>query len=122
LTALSGETFPLFQNLGKSQFRDATYSSKLASATRVYAGWGVGFADFDNDGWRDIFTANSHVNDLVEKFEPYVYRQANSIFRNLQNGTFASTDAGLGQAKAAHRGSAFADFDGDGKIDIVVSI
>jgi hypothetical protein len=121
LTALSGETFPLFQNLGKSQFRDATYSSKLASATRIYAGWGVGLADFDNDGWRDLFTANSHVNDLVEKFEPYVYRQPNTVFRNQHDGTFALTDSGMSLAKSAHRGSGFADFDGDGRVDIVVS-
>ena len=121
VTALSGETFPLFQNLGKSQFRDATHSSKLASATRIYAGWSVGFADFDNDGWRDLFTANSHVNDLVDKFEPYVYRQENAVFRNQRDGTFALTGSGMSLAKAAHRGSGFGDFDGDGRVDIVVS-
>jgi hypothetical protein len=122
LTALSGETFPLFRNLGLSQFRDATHSSKLASATRKYSGWSVGCADFDNDGWVDLFTANSHVNDLVEKFEPYHYRQPNTVFRNQQDGTFALADSGMALAEAAHRGSAFADFDGDGRVDVVVSV
>ena len=121
VTALTAETFPFFQNLGKSLFRDTTHSSKLAAATRLYAGWSVGLADLDNDGWRDLFTANSHVNDLVEKFEPYVYRQANTVFRNQRDGTFAYVESGMSSAKAAHRGSAFADFDGDGRLDIVVS-
>jgi len=121
LTALSGETFPLFLSLGKGQFRDATHASKLAAGSRVYAGWGVSLADFDNDGWRDLFTANSHVNDLVESFEPYVYRQPNTVFRNLGDGTFQPVECGMGAARAAHRGSAVADFDGDGRLDIVVS-
>ncbi len=120
ITALSGETFPLFENRGKGQFRDATHTSKLASVTNSIAGWGLGIVDFDNDGWRDLFTANSHVNDLVEQFEPYLYRQQNAIFRNQQNGTFAAVDSGL-LVKAVHRGCAFADFDGDGLIDIVVA-
>jgi len=120
-TALSGETFPLFVNLGKGQFRDATHSSKLASAARVYSGWGVSLADFDNDGWRDLFTANSHVNDIVESFEPYAYRQPNTVFRNAGDGTFRLVDSGMSGVRAAHRGSAVADFDGDGLPDVVVS-
>ena len=119
ITALSGETFPLFLNAGKGQFRDATHSSKLALATNPFAGWGLGLIDFDNDGWKDLFTANSHVNDQVEKVEPYTYRQQNAIFRN-DKGSFALAEAGF-TVKAAHRGSAFGDFDGDGRIDIVVS-
>ena len=119
ITALSGETFPLFENRGKGQFRDATHSTKLAAATTSYAGWGLGIVDFDNDGWRDLFTANSHVNDLVEQFEPYLYRQQNTVFRNERDGTFAPVEAGF-HNKAVHRGSAFADFDGDGLIDIAV--
>ena len=77
--------------------------------------------DFDNDGWKDWFTANSHVNDRVEQFEAAVYREPNRVFRNVI-GKFVdvSTEAGLTLAKA-HRGAAFADFDGDGRVDAVVS-
>lgn len=122
VTALGGETFPLFRNVGKGNFIDATYSSGMAAQSLHHSGWGVGFFDFNNDGWKDLFTANSHVNDLVEKFEPYVYKEPDSVFVNLGDGKFrdVSAEAGLNEAKA-HRGSAFADFDGDGKIDVVVS-
>lgn len=122
VTALAGETFPLFRNLGKGNFTDATYSSRVGSASLHHSGWGTGLFDFNNDGWKDLFTSDSHVNDRVELFEPAVYKEPDSVFANLGNGKFrdVSAEAGLTEAKA-HRGSAYADFDGDGKIDVVVS-
>ncbi len=121
VTALAGETYPLFRNAGKGVFVDATYQSKLGSLAVKHSGWGLGLFDFNNDGWKDLFTANSHVNDRVEMFEPAVYRERNSIFAN-DGGTFqdVSAEAGLSLA-AAHRGAAFADFNGDGRMDAVVS-
>ncbi len=121
-TALAGETFPIFRNMGKGNFADATYSTKLGGLSLRHSGWGAGLFDFDNDGWKDLFTANSHVNDRVELFEAAVYKEPDSIFENQGNGTFrdASEGAGLNESKA-HRGSAFADFDRDGRIDVVVS-
>jgi hypothetical protein len=121
VTALAGETYPLFRNAGKGVFVDATYQSKVGSLSVRHSGWGLGVFDFNNDGWKDIFTANAHVNDKVELFEPAVYREKNSIFIN-EAGVFrdASDQAGMSVA-AAHRGAAFADFNGDGKIDAVVS-
>jgi enediyne biosynthesis protein E4 len=121
-TALAGETFPLFRNEGKSNFGDATYSSHIGALSLHHSGWGLGLYDLNNDGWKDIFTANSHVNDRVELFESAVYKEPDSVFANKGDGTFAdvSGSAGLAQRKA-HRGCAFADFDGDGRIDVVVS-
>ena len=124
VTALAGETFPLFRNQGRGSFADAGHSSGLARLSRIYSGWGIGIFDFDNDGWKDIFSANSHVNDRVEVFETTTYRQHNSIFRNAKNGRFedVSEFAGPGFLRArAHRGCAFADFDQDGRMDVVTS-
>jgi enediyne biosynthesis protein E4 len=121
ITALAGETFPVFKNDGKGGFLDATYSSRLGAAAVKHSGWGLGLFDFNNDGWKDLFTANSHVNDRVEQFESFVYREKDSVFVN-SGGAFrdVSEEAGLNQTKA-HRGAAFADLDGDGRIDAVVT-
>lgn len=119
VTALSNETFPLFSASEPASFRDETVASGLAKASRNYAGWGNFFADFDNDGWVDLFTANSHVNDLVEHFEPHLYRQPNTVFPNQAGAYGVAVEVG---DPAAHRGAAGADFDGDGLIDVVVTV
>jgi enediyne biosynthesis protein E4 len=121
VTALAGETFPVFRNAGKGAFADATYQSRLGAAAVKHSGWGLGLFDFNNDGWKDLFTADSHVNDRVELFEPAVYREKDTVFANV-GGTFrdVSDQSGLTLVKA-HRGAAFADFDGDGRVDAVVS-
>ena len=120
-TALAGETFPLFRNLGKGSFADAGFASKLGVLSRLFSGWGIGLYDFDNDGWKDIFTANSHVSDRVEAFEATAYLQNNTVFRNKGDGRFEDASKFSGQTPRAHRGCAFADFDRDGRIDVVTS-
>ena len=121
ITALAGETFPLFKNDGKGGFVDGTYLSRLGAAAVKHSGWGLGLFDFNNDGWKDLFTANSHVNDRVEQFESYSYREKDSVFVN-DGASFkdVSDEAGLNLIKA-HRGAAFADLDGDGRVDAVVT-
>ena len=124
VTALSNETFPLFRNTGKGVFEDATYPSQLGKLSLPRAGWSNGLFDFDNDGWKDLFTANSHVNDRIERFEASLYRQANAVFRNLGQGRFDDVSQAAGpdfQARRSHRGAAFADFNTDGRVDVVVS-
>jgi hypothetical protein len=123
-TALSGETFPLFQNRGGGQFADAGYTNRMAIASRADSGWGIGVFDFNNDGWKDIFTANAHVNDKVEAFEATQYKQHDGVFLNRRDGTFQDVSSNAGpdfSVARAHRGCAFADFNNDGRVDAVVS-
>jgi hypothetical protein len=119
ITALSGETYPLFHNNGDGTFRDMTYASKLGPLSAAFSGWGVGFYDIDNDGLKDIVTANAHVNDRIEALGPYLYKQTSTIFLNTGS-SFRDAGAVLPGARL-HRGSAVADLDGDGKLDIVMS-
>jgi hypothetical protein len=122
VTALSSETFPLFRNDGRGGFVDATQASRLATLTAKSSGWCAIVADVDNDGWKDIFTANSHANDRIGEVESIGWKQANSLFINDGRGRFrdATEESGLGSAVAAHRGCGVADFDGDGRLDFVV--
>ena len=122
-TALPGETFPVFRNEG-GLFRDSTYASKIGVLSGRLGGWGVGLADFNNDGWKDVFTANAHVTDNIDEFTTEKYRQPNAVWANAGDGTFRDESASSGdafRAPRAHRGAAFADFDNDGKIDVVVT-
>jgi len=122
VTALSNETFPLFRNLGKGMFVDATHATRLGALSLHHSGWGVGLFDFNNDGWKDLFTAQSHVNDLIDRLEPSKYKEANGVFMNTGKGAFIDVSAAAGQDTVrAHRGSAFADLNGDGKLDVAVS-
>jgi hypothetical protein len=122
--ALAGEVFPIFQNRGNGAFRDASFTSRMGPLSHNRSGWSIGLADLNNDGWKDIFTTNSHVNDTVEMFEATPYKLPNSVFLNRGDGTFSdgSRDAGTDfQTPAAHRGCGFADFNNDGRIDVVVA-
>jgi hypothetical protein len=124
VTALGGETFPLFRNEDRKIFSMATYESGIGFGSFQMSGWGAGIYDFDNDGYKDLFSANSHVNENADLNPQQQYRQPNAVFRNLQNATFrdASAEAGpVMKLRAAHRGAAFGDLDNDGKVDVVVS-
>jgi hypothetical protein len=124
VTALAGETFPTFRNEGNGFFRDVTYVSGIANGSLQRSGWSIGLVDFDNDGWKDLFTANGHVNDRIEEFEAHRYRLPNSVFANTA-GKFRDVSATAGEGfdtPKPHRGSAFADFDGDGRIDVAVAV
>ena len=101
VTALAGETFPLFRNDGRGGFVEETRSTGLARMTVKLSGWCTVLADFDNDGWKDIFTANSHVNDRIGDFQAIAFKQSNSLFLNDGSGRFrdASDVSGLGQRR-----------------------
>ena len=124
-TAMFGDSFPLYQNAGKGQFNDATSSSGLTAKTDGLTAWGVGAFDFDNDGLKDLFTADAAILDNSLEVEHRPYRLANRVFRNAGDLGFedVSKKAGADFAvPAAHRGAAFGDLNNDGRVDTVVTV
>jgi hypothetical protein len=117
ITALSNETFPLFRNLG-GRFGDVTYPSGIGKTSLPWSGWSCGMFDFNNDGHKDVFTANGHVMDNEELTSNRKSRQPNVVFLNQGDGRFRMQ---LLPGEAMHRGAAFGDFDRDGRIDAVVT-
>lgn len=125
LTAMYGDTFPLYRNLAEGQFEDITGATGIAAMTTRFTGWGTGLFDFDNDGNKDIFAAGSAILDNSMEVNHKPYPLPNFLYRNLGNMRLedVSEEAGASfSLAAAHRGAAFGDLDNDGKVDIVVTV
>lgn len=123
VTDLANEGFLLFRHAG-THFEDVSDLSGITRATLPYAGWSNPVADYNNDGWKDLFSANGHVTDNIERMQGRSYRQGNALLLNRGNGTFEDVSAKTGRdlmKPGAHRGAAVADFDNDGRLDLVVT-
>jgi len=115
----------LWHNEGKGLFDEVSEQTGITRLTRDVLSFGGGFFDYDNDGWLDLFIANGHVYPEVEQASPGThYKQINSLFHNEGNGRFADVGRLSGSGFATPyvgRGVAFADFDNDGFMDVVVA-
>ena len=121
--ALVNQTFPLFQNIGDGAFRDITTQSGMRALSGHTSGFGAALYDFDNDGWKDLFVSGGHVES--REMQGQAVDEYNAVFRNGGKGgkwQALADNAGLNAAPAGrHRGCAFGDLDGDGRVDVVVT-
>jgi enediyne biosynthesis protein E4 len=116
---LAGQIFGIFRNTGSQAFEDITRQTNLQTLSRNLSGWSIGFIDYDNDGWKDLYSANGDVDD----FSPTA-KQRDSMFRNIDGKSFVDVSDEMGPDfafRGYQRGSAFGDLNNDGFLDIVIS-
>ncbi len=116
---LATQVFALFAGDRGNTFRYVSHPKGLGRLSYRFGGWGAGFIDYDNDGWKDLYSANGDVDYLGDNAS-----QSDTMFRNLVGKSFADTSAAMGSGftrRGFHRGSAFVDLNDDGALDIVVT-
>jgi enediyne biosynthesis protein E4 len=123
-TNFSDEFETLYRNRGAGNFDDVTLDAGLGENTR-YVGWGTGFFDFNNDGWKDLFLVNGHAFPEVDSLHIDIhYKDRAILYQNLGDGKFRDVSKESGAAfREMHssRGAAFGDFDNDGATEIAVN-
>jgi hypothetical protein len=124
-TNFSDDTNNLYRNMGNGEFTDINGPSGFGPVSTPFLGFGVKFADFDNDGWPDVMVVNGHVNPQVDGHGFGVtYKERNLLFRNLQNGKFEEIGKNAGawlQVARVGRGLAVGDINNDGELDLLIS-
>ena len=125
ITDLANQRYALFSNLRDGTFDYATNTTGLGAISQLHSGWGVRFLDYDNDGWKDLFIAQSHVMDTIEVSEPHLrYRESPLLLHNEGGKKFLDASGTAGdvfQQRWAARGLAIGDINNDGKVDVVAT-
>jgi len=115
---LMGQIWTLLRNQG-DLFQIVSHATKVQKLSLAFSGWSNGFIDYNNDGWKDIYSSNGDV-DMVNERSP----QHDTMFENVDGKSFIDVSDQMGKdflRTGYQRGSAFADFNNDGAMDIVVT-
>jgi hypothetical protein len=125
ISNFANQMVSLYHNEGNGLFVDEAPQSEVGRATLVTLGFGCFFFDYDNDGWPDIFVADGHIEDQIERVQKRVsYAEPPHLFRNLRGGKFTEVTAKMGSAFAAPkvaRAAAYGDIDNDGFPDVLLT-
>ena len=125
ISNFANQMVSLYHNEGNGLFVDEAPQSEVGRATLVTLGFGCFFFDYDNDGWPDIFVADGHIEDQIERVQKRVsYAEPPHLFRNLGGGKFTEVTGHMGKSFAAPkvaRSAAYGDIDNDGYPDILLT-
>jgi hypothetical protein len=125
ISNFANQMVSLYHNEGNGLFVDEAPQSEVGRATLVTLGFGCFFFDYDNDGWPDIFVADGHIEDQVEKVQKRVsYAEPPHLFRNMGGGKFTEVTEKMGKSFASPkvaRAAAYADIDNDGFLDVLLT-
>ena len=121
----SNQMLGLYHNEGTGLFVDEAPSSSVGRSSLLSLAFGVFFFDYDLDGYPDIFAANGHIDEEINRVQPKVrYQQPPLLFRNLGERRFENVSAAMGpqfNRPIVARGAAYADYDHDGDLDVIIS-
>ena len=120
VTLLPREIYGVYHNDGGGSFSYRSLETGLGVLSSGTSGWSIGLEDFDNDGWKDLFVAQSHVLDNVESIDPSLHYLDVPLLAMNRDGRFERVDSGVTTSTAA-RGAAFGDLNNDGWEDVVVT-
>jgi hypothetical protein len=120
VTELPREIYGVYHNDGGGSFSYRSLEAGLGVLSSGSSGWGVGLEDFDNDGWKDLFVAQGHVLDNVERIDPSLHYLELPLLAINHNGRFERVDSG-DTTPVAGRGAAFGDLNNDGWEDVVMT-
>jgi hypothetical protein len=125
VTDFSDDFKALYHNDGEASFTDVADQAGISQVAIPFVGWGDGFLDYDNDGWKDIMLINGHVYPEVDQHDwGTTFAERPLLFRNTHDGKFAYVPPVKGSGLAvltSGRGAAFGDLFNNGKIDVVIN-
>ena len=125
ITDFSDEAKLLYRNEGGGSLTEVAMRAGVGKKSIPFLGWGVGFLDYDNDGWLDLMMINGHIYPIADQEDwGTSYKERPQLFHNTRNGAFEEVPPVKGSGLAVvipGRGAAFGDLFNDGKIDVIIN-